>query len=166
MLEKVIENWTSRLDYIRASRGSPMPEIIFKITFVRACGQKKVFDKRHNTFLNRPITKLITQLSTYRVTGEKVKSADQKTPNQFLKAILSPIQGRKRASDKNPVRHTRRTSASLPAASPQTYPRVIPPVTFDAINNPDRHELPLRCVGPPANTMKNGPQTRLRGVQW
>ncbi|GFX45731.1 retrovirus-related Pol polyprotein from transposon 17.6 [Trichonephila clavipes] len=30
MLEKVIENWTSRLDYIRASRGSPIPEIIFK----------------------------------------------------------------------------------------------------------------------------------------
>ncbi|GFY18606.1 transposable element Tc3 transposase [Trichonephila clavipes] len=33
MLEKVIENWTSRLDYIRASRGSPMPEIIFKIVY-------------------------------------------------------------------------------------------------------------------------------------
>ncbi|GFU12789.1 hypothetical protein TNCV_5047391 [Trichonephila clavipes] len=32
MLEKVIENWTSRLDYIRASRGSPMPEIIFKMS--------------------------------------------------------------------------------------------------------------------------------------
>ncbi|GFV48413.1 putative transposable element [Trichonephila clavipes] len=31
MLEKVIENWTSRLDYIRDSRGSPMPEIIFKM---------------------------------------------------------------------------------------------------------------------------------------
>ncbi|GFW19790.1 uncharacterized protein TNCV_3560931 [Trichonephila clavipes] len=31
MLEKVIENWTSRSDYIRASRGSPMPEIIFEI---------------------------------------------------------------------------------------------------------------------------------------
>ncbi|GFY15009.1 putative transposable element [Trichonephila clavipes] len=31
MLEKVIENWTSRLDYIRASRGSRMPEIIFKL---------------------------------------------------------------------------------------------------------------------------------------
>ncbi|GFU33262.1 DUF4817 domain-containing protein [Trichonephila clavipes] len=30
MLEKVIENWTSRLNYIRASRDSPMPEIIFK----------------------------------------------------------------------------------------------------------------------------------------
>ncbi|GFX46997.1 DUF4817 domain-containing protein [Trichonephila clavipes] len=33
MLEKFVENWTSRLDYIRASRGSPMPEIIFKICF-------------------------------------------------------------------------------------------------------------------------------------
>ncbi|GFW34199.1 uncharacterized protein TNCV_384151 [Trichonephila clavipes] len=31
MLEKVIENWTSRLGYIRASRGSHMPEIIFKM---------------------------------------------------------------------------------------------------------------------------------------
>ncbi|GFU73881.1 uncharacterized protein TNCV_555091 [Trichonephila clavipes] len=31
MLEKVIENWTSRLDYIRASSGSPMLEIIFKM---------------------------------------------------------------------------------------------------------------------------------------
>ncbi|GFS85625.1 DUF4817 domain-containing protein [Trichonephila clavipes] len=31
MLEKVMENWTSRLDYIRASRGSHMPEIIFKM---------------------------------------------------------------------------------------------------------------------------------------
>ncbi|GFW78258.1 uncharacterized protein TNCV_137271 [Trichonephila clavipes] len=31
MLEKVTENWTSRLDYIRASRGSDMPEIIFKM---------------------------------------------------------------------------------------------------------------------------------------
>ncbi|GFX43020.1 putative transposable element [Trichonephila clavipes] len=30
-LEKVIENWTSRLDYIRASYGSYMPEIIFKM---------------------------------------------------------------------------------------------------------------------------------------
>ncbi|GFU64759.1 transposable element Tc3 transposase, partial [Trichonephila clavipes] len=32
MLEKVIENWTSRLDYIRASRGSHMKEIIFKMS--------------------------------------------------------------------------------------------------------------------------------------
>ncbi|GFX04850.1 hypothetical protein TNCV_2248331 [Trichonephila clavipes] len=31
MLEKVIENCTSRLDYIRAIRGRHMPEVIFKI---------------------------------------------------------------------------------------------------------------------------------------
>ncbi|GFV34097.1 transposable element Tc3 transposase [Trichonephila clavipes] len=31
MLEKVIENWTSRLDYIRANRGSHMTKIIFKM---------------------------------------------------------------------------------------------------------------------------------------
>ncbi|GFW33969.1 hypothetical protein TNCV_286531 [Trichonephila clavipes] len=31
MLETVNENWTSRLEYIRASRGSPMPEVIFKM---------------------------------------------------------------------------------------------------------------------------------------
>ncbi|GFV96969.1 uncharacterized protein TNCV_4351821 [Trichonephila clavipes] len=32
MLEKAIENLTSRLDHIRASRGSSLPEIIFKIS--------------------------------------------------------------------------------------------------------------------------------------
>ncbi|GFT23669.1 putative transposable element [Trichonephila clavipes] len=31
MLEKVIENWASRSDYIRASRGSAMSEIVFKM---------------------------------------------------------------------------------------------------------------------------------------
>ncbi|GFW50381.1 transposable element Tc3 transposase [Trichonephila clavipes] len=31
MLEKVIENWTSRLDYMQAKRGSPMPDFIFKM---------------------------------------------------------------------------------------------------------------------------------------
>ncbi|GFT56082.1 uncharacterized protein TNCV_811391 [Trichonephila clavipes] len=31
MLGKVIENWTSRWVYIRASRDSPMPEIIFEM---------------------------------------------------------------------------------------------------------------------------------------
>ncbi|GFU39212.1 hypothetical protein TNCV_1902961 [Trichonephila clavipes] len=41
MLEKVIENWTSRLDYIRASRGSPMPEIIFKMLISVAVNSKQ-----------------------------------------------------------------------------------------------------------------------------
>ncbi|GFV13019.1 hypothetical protein TNCV_3175541 [Trichonephila clavipes] len=39
MLEKVIENRTSRLDYIRANRGSHMPEIIFKIAHVPSSGE-------------------------------------------------------------------------------------------------------------------------------
>ncbi|GFU83502.1 hypothetical protein TNCV_2142591 [Trichonephila clavipes] len=34
MLEKSHRKLTSRLDYIRASRGSPMPEIIFKMAAV------------------------------------------------------------------------------------------------------------------------------------
>ncbi|GFV55118.1 uncharacterized protein TNCV_2623391 [Trichonephila clavipes] len=47
MLEKVIENWTSRLDYIRASGGSPMPEIIFKIRSAIQYRKNwtKIFDK-------------------------------------------------------------------------------------------------------------------------
>ncbi|GFV53326.1 hypothetical protein TNCV_33631 [Trichonephila clavipes] len=45
MLEKVIENWMSRLDYIRASRGSPMPEIIFKIYF--GCQQLSGVDQTY-----------------------------------------------------------------------------------------------------------------------
>ncbi|GFU43673.1 hypothetical protein TNCV_3070621 [Trichonephila clavipes] len=41
MLEKVIENWTSRLDYIRASHDSHMPEIIFKIQCHKIIFRKK-----------------------------------------------------------------------------------------------------------------------------
>ncbi|GFW47153.1 hypothetical protein TNCV_56061 [Trichonephila clavipes] len=41
MMEKVIENWTSRLDYIRASRGSHMPEIIFIIEIFQGVGQNQ-----------------------------------------------------------------------------------------------------------------------------
>ncbi|GFU43648.1 uncharacterized protein TNCV_4483211 [Trichonephila clavipes] len=43
MLEKVIENWTSRLDYIRASHDSHMPEIIFKIQCHKIIFRKKKF---------------------------------------------------------------------------------------------------------------------------
>ncbi|GFU56492.1 hypothetical protein TNCV_2610071 [Trichonephila clavipes] len=62
MLEKVIENWTSRLDYIRASRGSPMPEIIFKIVsnteLISSCGgslpelSQYLLGKMYNTPFN------------------------------------------------------------------------------------------------------------------
>ncbi|GFV71304.1 transposable element Tc1 transposase [Trichonephila clavipes] len=45
MLEKFIENWTSRLDYIRASRSSPMPEIIFKIRHLDAFTRGRIIGK-------------------------------------------------------------------------------------------------------------------------
>ncbi|GFW83420.1 DUF4817 domain-containing protein [Trichonephila clavipes] len=47
MLKKVIENWMSRLDYIRASRGSHMPEIIFKICELQ--GVKNGSQQRENS---------------------------------------------------------------------------------------------------------------------
>ncbi|GFT42049.1 hypothetical protein TNCV_1668531 [Trichonephila clavipes] len=52
MLEKVIENWTSRLDYIRASRGSDMPDIIFKIYGLQANG------RQHNGSLWHQLTRV------------------------------------------------------------------------------------------------------------
>ncbi|GFX30259.1 hypothetical protein TNCV_1963661 [Trichonephila clavipes] len=65
MLEKVIGNWTSRLDYIRASRGSPMPEIIFKIFgpllfrasaifLIKAASKKKTSSKLLRAFVSYP----------------------------------------------------------------------------------------------------------------
>ncbi|GFW52542.1 transposable element Tcb2 transposase [Trichonephila clavipes] len=58
MLEKVIENWTSRLDY---SRGSHMPEIIFKMRVPRQlghsdCGLRRCSDQwiREISFTRRP----------------------------------------------------------------------------------------------------------------
>ncbi|GFT21567.1 transposable element Tc1 transposase [Trichonephila clavipes] len=49
MLEKVIENWTSRLDYIRASRGSHMPEIIFEIPLEKFNTPEILYVERHRT---------------------------------------------------------------------------------------------------------------------
>ncbi|GFW42770.1 transposable element Tcb1 transposase [Trichonephila clavipes] len=47
MVEKVIENWTSRLEYIRASRGIHLPEIIFKMTT-----KKNIFLREDRLFLS------------------------------------------------------------------------------------------------------------------
>ncbi|GFU85984.1 DUF4817 domain-containing protein [Trichonephila clavipes] len=66
MLEKVIENWTSRLDYIRASRGSPMTEIIFKmmrLEIKRVPYNFFLFPKGKNAFKR-----------TYFLSVEKVKA--------------------------------------------------------------------------------------------
>ncbi|GFX04824.1 uncharacterized protein TNCV_2248071 [Trichonephila clavipes] len=45
MLEKFIERWTSRLDCIRASRSSPMQEIIFKIRHLQGYPAQNALDK-------------------------------------------------------------------------------------------------------------------------
>ncbi|GFV91609.1 hypothetical protein TNCV_4761741 [Trichonephila clavipes] len=58
MLEKVIENRTSRLDYIRASRGSPMPEIIFKIS--SPSGGTATYQHLHCS-INRQVVNVITK---------------------------------------------------------------------------------------------------------
>ncbi|GFW17075.1 histone-lysine N-methyltransferase SETMAR [Trichonephila clavipes] len=60
ILEKVIENWTSRLDYIRASRGSPMPEIIFKIFHIVVYHSGKYLAFRNTSI--KPTTQIESRL--------------------------------------------------------------------------------------------------------
>ncbi|GFX65208.1 uncharacterized protein TNCV_4820991 [Trichonephila clavipes] len=67
MLEKVIDNWTSRLDYIRASRGCHMPEIIFKIHVISGKGRKADF------------IKLAIELGECESNGEKLKIIELRT---------------------------------------------------------------------------------------
>ncbi|GFU40766.1 hypothetical protein TNCV_4793711 [Trichonephila clavipes] len=61
MLEKVIENWTSRVEYIRARHGSHMPEIIFKmgdVKFFKWAGHLAKKNEDHcckKIFLAKPI---------------------------------------------------------------------------------------------------------------
>ncbi|GFX54633.1 transposable element Tcb2 transposase [Trichonephila clavipes] len=80
MLEKVIENWTSRLDSIRASRGSHMPEIIFKINLLAddsnpACILLKETSYNPNTLRNieksDPKRKLSTNAKLCKKTTRK-----------------------------------------------------------------------------------------------
>ncbi|GFW30103.1 uncharacterized protein TNCV_1054141 [Trichonephila clavipes] len=59
MLEKVIENWTSRLDYIRASRDSHMLEIIFKINLKFYTSKETPFtSKEQETFVRQKLHKM------------------------------------------------------------------------------------------------------------
>ncbi|GFY14443.1 transposable element Tc3 transposase [Trichonephila clavipes] len=60
MLEKVIENWTSRLDYIRASRGSRMPKIIFKMY-----KDHKIIHKLKFKTVQKNSTKVVIGLSAF-----------------------------------------------------------------------------------------------------
>ncbi|GFX57637.1 hypothetical protein TNCV_2676231 [Trichonephila clavipes] len=70
MLEKVIENWTSRLDYIRASRGSPKPEIIFKILHAEIVEieivSPSIVPSGNFTELNRTVTCMVLKANDRR----------------------------------------------------------------------------------------------------
>ncbi|GFX14192.1 putative transposable element [Trichonephila clavipes] len=70
MLEKVIENWTSRLDYIRASRGSPMPEIIFKIHGKLSSSGRDTTSFKINCLLWTKRDTCIEAIVVLRFTGE------------------------------------------------------------------------------------------------
>ncbi|GFY21089.1 putative LOC100569746 [Trichonephila clavipes] len=73
MLEKVIENWTSRLDYIRASRGSSMPEIIFKI------GRKQ---RSHQRFNQRELNQRADAGRGGRRSGAEKKDQREQWPSR------------------------------------------------------------------------------------
>ncbi|GFU24099.1 hypothetical protein TNCV_2006941 [Trichonephila clavipes] len=76
MLEKVIENWTSRLDYIRASRGSPMPEIIFEIKTNRFIRNARQSTKTKKTrWLSRSILRLDSEKCAWLVTFLRVATS-------------------------------------------------------------------------------------------
>ncbi|GFU01054.1 hypothetical protein TNCV_1816681 [Trichonephila clavipes] len=71
MLEKVIENWTSRLDYIRASRDSPMPEIIFKmIRDKRGVGERSRDFVENNITIVEPLDLRMCNLASSRALGK------------------------------------------------------------------------------------------------
>ncbi|GFW54505.1 uncharacterized protein TNCV_2231791 [Trichonephila clavipes] len=98
MLEKVIENWTSRLDYIRASRGSPMPEIIFKIAS-SAIVQKEV------SFAN--IVKNDKQMAPPLDKSEPAQSKPEATPTPLKKIEIITAIAQRPSSPKTSVSWTR-----------------------------------------------------------
>ncbi|GFX34664.1 otoferlin [Trichonephila clavipes] len=95
MLEKVIENWTSRLDYIRASCHSYMPEILFQIRFltiVKGAGgsasTKTKLDKERTKLCQRELDHIATISRTMKplVTKNTIKEK-LRTAQGFLKKI-------------------------------------------------------------------------------
>ncbi|GFS50668.1 uncharacterized protein TNCV_2042391 [Trichonephila clavipes] len=85
MLEKVIENWTSRLDYIRASRGSPMPEIIFKMTVkIKGCTRGRPVEEEAKRERNRSdVTR--ARVEERRKGAKSPKTRSRSTKTQSLK---------------------------------------------------------------------------------
>ncbi|GFW23928.1 putative LOC100569746 [Trichonephila clavipes] len=92
MLEKVIENWTSRLDYIRASRGSPMPDIIFRICCPEVTSYRVV---RHYSATRRLWVMELVILNDGQVTWTKPELASPLflLPQQREDVASAPLYG-------------------------------------------------------------------------
>ncbi|GFY08206.1 DUF4817 domain-containing protein [Trichonephila clavipes] len=88
MLEKVIKNWTSRLDYIRASRGSPMPEIIFKMKWNKSQqdGSTQRYRSGNNSTTFSPTSIRISELMKKSI--DRVRRHSFRKGIQFKKARL------------------------------------------------------------------------------
>ncbi|GFX04195.1 uncharacterized protein TNCV_3973441 [Trichonephila clavipes] len=96
MLEKVIENWTSRLDYIRASRGSPMPEIIFKIEVSEGSVENDERSGRPQTSHTAENIEKFSEVYSFRKTGAAVAGPATTAPVKYrivacLVTSLSPV---------------------------------------------------------------------------
>ncbi|GFV19154.1 uncharacterized protein TNCV_3223721 [Trichonephila clavipes] len=85
MLEKVIENWTSRLDYIRASRGSHMPEITFKIEDKESVQDEESSGRQQTFHTTENIEKFSAAVRCRFQSADEVKSASQGEWNDIAK---------------------------------------------------------------------------------
>ncbi|GFV83296.1 uncharacterized protein TNCV_1900221 [Trichonephila clavipes] len=95
MLEKVIENWTSRLDYMRASRGSPMPEIIFKMRLLGFSGRGSSLHDQGSYDLKRKFKDVLRHgpigLGPKATTSEVLSSYSRLGLNKFMIRITSIV---------------------------------------------------------------------------
>ncbi|GFS84299.1 HTH_Tnp_Tc3_2 domain-containing protein [Trichonephila clavipes] len=126
MLEKVIENWTSRLDYIRASRGSPMPEIIFIMLFKKGksyCEIAKIVGRSHSC-----VQKIIGRFRSDGLIENK--------SGRGRKSILSDVAKRRVLKD---IRIDPKLSAVKLAA--ETSPIMGRSVSAETVRNVIRHAV-------------------------
>ncbi|GFW97418.1 uncharacterized protein TNCV_4990951 [Trichonephila clavipes] len=118
MLEKVIENWTSRLDYIRASRGSPMPEIIFKMSPVDVPSTGGV-PKGSLACLQHP-SRMIPVFSRSRISSLFDQTRDKGRQKGVQTSPSSSSMFKQPVANSNSLARTGAGETTMPAA-PLTY---------------------------------------------
>ncbi|GFU85874.1 transposable element Tc3 transposase [Trichonephila clavipes] len=102
MLEKVIENWTSRLDYIRASRGSLMPEIILKCVGTSGSERCHLHEDQAQTVLDTPVVEKTATSSHFQQDNARPHTA--RVSNDCLHTVtIIPCPAR--SPDVSPIEH-------------------------------------------------------------